>query len=492
MTVLIDIVKTYDKEKKDFLLWIWENTILNLATQNDSKKIFSFLKNVWIINIDEHEQCVYIWVANEFIMTQIKKFFWKQIKEAIKTVYNPQFDVKYVIYTPFTNWWDLTADLKKLLNLKENKKEKTIEPKVINKLSEFFGILFDPAFTFQNFVAWANNQFAFSAAKAVADNPWSAYNPLFLYGNVGLGKTHLMQAIWNQIMANDPNKVVVYLPTSKLIDDIVQAIKKNNLNWLLSKFNEVDALLLDDVQFLSGKDKTQEVFHNIFNDFQMKKKQIILSWDRPPKELINIEPRLKSRFWLGIVVDIKAPDFETRIAILQSKLENKWEEIDYELLEILAKNITSNVRELEWALNILLTRKNLMWAELTEDDVLDCLKTLWYDTKDDHISPNEISESNKRSSQNFWNIIEMVAQYYDLSVADIKSDSRKKEITKSRQLLMYLAKKHFGWTLQKIWDYFGWKNHASVIFAVNNIEKNLKKDKDLYHDYTIFSERIEK
>ena len=488
--MLIDIVEWYDKEKKDFLRWIWEQAVLNLATQCDTKKIFAFLKNVWIVNIDEHEQKVFVWVSNEIAMAQIKKFLGKQIKESIKTVYNPQFDVDFVIYVPFANWWDLVPDLKKLLNLKEDKKAKTIEPKIKNKLSEFFGILFEPKFTFDTFVAGANNNFAFSAAKAVADHPWTAYNPLFLYGNVGLGKTHLMQAIGNKIMADDPNKVVVYLPTSKLIDEIVEALKKNNLNTLLSKFDSVDALLLDDVQFLSGKDKTQEVFHNIFNDFESKQKQIILSGDRPPKELINIEPRLKSRFGKGIVVDLKAPDFETRIAILQSKLESKWESIDYDLLEIIAKHIINNVRELEWALNTLLTRKNLMWTELKEDDVIDCLRTLGYIEAEKNIEESKIAEMNTKSAQNFGKIVEMAAEYYGLSVSDLKSDSRKQEITMARQLLMLIAKKYYGRTLEKVWDYFGWKNHASVIYAINNIEKKIKFNKELAHDYNVFVEWV--
>jgi len=488
--MLIDIVQWYDDEKKEFLRWIWEQAILNLATQCDTKKIFAFLKNVWIVNIDEHEQKVFVWVSNEIAIASIKKFLGKQIKESIKTVYNPQFDVDFVIYVPFANWWDLVPDLKKLLNLKEDKKAKTIEPKIKNKLSEYFGILFDPKFTFDTFVAGANNNFAFSAAKAVADHPWTAYNPLFLYGNVGLGKTHLMQAIGNKIMGDDPNKVVVYLPTSKLIDEIVEALKKNNLNTLLSKFDSVDALLLDDVQFLSGKDKTQEVFHNIFNDFESKQKQIILSWDRPPKELINIEPRLKSRFWKWIVVDLKAPDFETRIAILQSKLESKWESINYDLLEIIAKNITNNVRELEWALNTLLTRKNLMWTDISEDDVYDCLRTLWYIAKD-NMQESKIAEMNSKSAQNFGKIVEMVAEYYWLSVSDLKSDSRRQEITMARQILMLLAKRYYGRTLEKVWDYFGWKNHASVIYAINNIEKKIKFNKELAHDYNVFVEWVQ-
>ncbi len=489
--MLIDIVKSYDKEKKEFLLWIWEEAVLHLAKQCDPKKIFSFLQNVWIVNIDEKEQAVYIWVANEFVMTQVKKFFGKQIKDTIKEIYNSQFDTKFVIYTPFSNGWDLTADLKKILQLKENKKEHTIEPKIKNKLSEFFGILFDPIYSFESFVAGANNNFAFSAAKAVSENPWTAYNPLFLYGNVWLGKTHLMQAIWNKIMKDDPEKNVIYLPTSKLIDEIVESLRKNKLNTVLSKFNDIDVLLLDDVQFLSGKDKTQEVFHNIFNDFHMKKKQVILSGDRPPKELINIEPRLKSRFGLWLVVDLKSPDFETRIAILQSKLEQKWEEIEYELLETVAKYVVNNVRELEWALNILITRKKLMWNTLNEQDVIAALETLGYTHSEQKMDMNKIVEWNKKSTQNFGNIVEMVAQYYNISVSDLKSDSRRQEITVSRQILMLLAKRYFGWTLEKIWDYFGGKNHASVIYAVNNIEKKIKIDKNLAHDYNVFVEWIE-
>ena len=489
--MLIDIVKSYDKDKKQFLLSIWEQVVKHLATQNDPKKIFSFLKNVWIVNIDENEQAVYVWVPNEFVMTQVKKFFGKQLKESVKEIYNPQFDTKFAVYTPFNNGGDLTTDLKKLLNLKENKKEHTIEPKIKNKLSEFFGILFDPIYSFENFVAWANNNFAFSAAKAVSENPGTAYNPLFIYWNVWLGKTHLMQSIGNKIMAEHPDKIVIYLPTSKLIDEIVDALRKNKLNNLLAKFNDIDVLLLDDVQFLSWKDKTQEIFHNIFNDFHMKKKQVILSGDRPPKELINIEPRLKSRFGLWIVVDIKSPDFETRIAILQSKLETKWEEIDYELLEVVAKYITNNVRELEWALNILITRKKLMWNTLNEQDVIAALETLGYTHSEQKVDMNKIAEWNKKSTQNFGNIVEMVGQYYNLSVSELKSDSRKKEITTTRQILMLLAKRYFGWTLEKIGDYFGGKNHASVIYAVNNIEKKLKTDNNLAHDYNVFVEWIE-
>lgn len=494
--MLIDIVKSYDDDKKKFLLWIWEETVKNLSTQCDVKKIFSFLKKVGIINIDDKEKTVYIGVPNEFVMAQIKKYLGKQIKASIKNVYSDQFDTKFVIYEPFNNGWDLTADLESLLNIKEKSISKPdtqkSNPKLTHWLWQEFGILFDPSFTFDNFIAGSSNRFAYSAAKAVADNPGSAYNPLFLYWGVWLGKTHLMQAIWNQIISNSSDKIITYLPTSKLIDEIVAAIKKNNLPWFLSKFDDVDILMVDDVQFLAGKDKTQEVFHNIFNEFQSKKKQIVLSGDRPPKELTSLEPRLRSRFSLWLIVDIKSPDFETRIAILQSELELKWEEMDDEIIEMIAKYVTNNVRELKWILLSILSMKKLCWSELTTQFVDDYLTNAGYITDHNGSNISNIAVHNERWVESFSTIVEFVWSYYDISVGDIKSDSRKKDIAIARQMLMLIARDNFDWTLKKIWDYFGGKDHASVIYALDTIKKKLKTDKNLAHDYTVFLERVNK
>lgn len=496
--MLIDMIDQYDEEKKAYFLDIWNKILKQIAIVHDQKKIVSFLSKVWIISIDEKDKFVYIWVPNEFVLTQVKKFFAKPVDEAIKSIYNEHFQAKFVVYSWFQTSWNgnwLLSDMKKTLNIKSEKKEeaKIINSSIKSELSQYFGILFDPTFRFDNFISWANTNFAYSAAKATAENPWSVYNPLFIYGNVWLWKTHLMQAIWNEIMTWDSKKVVLYLPTSKLIDEIINAIKTNKLQNLIKKFEDVDVLLIDDIQFLADKDKTQEIFHNIFNDFHIRKKQIIISSDRPPKELINIVSRLKSRFALWLVVDIQAPDYETRIAILQSKLEKKDENIDFELLSIIAKYVKDNVRELEWALNILLTRKAMWWGRLTEDDVYSCLKTLWYKTENNaNHQTQDTQQQNLRWSQNFGNIVEMVASYYTISVNEIKSDIRKKEITVTRQILMLLAKKYFWRTLQKIWDYFGWKNHTSVIYAIDNIEKKLHTDENIRHDWNIFVEWVEK
>jgi len=489
--MLIDIIAQYDSEKKQYLKDLRTQVVLQLSTQQDHKKIVAFLSKAWIINIEDNEKKIYIWFSNEFVLAQAKKIFNKSLKEAIQTVYNPQYTVEYIVYPPFTNGSDLLINLWDLLNIKvsEKKKSDPIWKSLKDELYDYFWILFDPSFRFDNFIAWANNQFAFSAAKAVAENPWNAYNPLFIYWNVWLWKTHLMQAIWNEIISNNPDKVIIYLPATKLVDEIVWALQHNKMSTLMRKFDDVDALLIDDIQFLADKDKTQEIFHNIFNDFQSKKKQIIISSDRPPKELLHIEPRLKTRFALGLVADIHAPDYETRIAILKSKLEIKQETIDWELLAIIAEHITSNVRELEWALNILLTRKKLSWNEISEDDVYGCLQTLGYSTQH-HMSTFDAINQNWKSTKNFDTIVEMVANYYSISVAELKSDCRKKEITTARQILMLIAKKHFRWTLEKIWMYFWGKNHATAIYAISNIEKKLKADDDIQRDYQIFTERV--
>ena len=489
--MLIDVVQQYDTEKKKYLKDLREKVILQLSTQQDHKKIVTFLSKAWIINIEDIEKKVYIGFANDFMLSNAKKIFNKSLKEAIQTVYNPQYTVDYIVYPPFSNGSDLLINLGDLLNIKATTKTQSdpISKSLKDELYDYFGILFDPSFRFDNFIAWSNNQFAFSAAKAVAENPWNAYNPFFIYWNVGLWKTHLMQAIWNEIIQNNPDKVIIYLPATKLVDEIVWALQHNKMTALMRKFEDVDALLIDDIQFLAWKDKTQEIFHNIFNDFHLKKKQIIISSDRPPKELTEIEPRLKTRFALWLVADIQAPDYETRIAILQSKLEIKQEYIEPELLGIIAQHIKTNVRELEWALNILLTRKNLSWNEMTEEDVYTCLQTLGYSAKPTNIwNPND---RNWKSQKNFDTIVEMVANYYSISVAELKSDSRKKEITTARQILMLIAKKHFRRTLEKIWMYFGWKNHATAIYAISNIEKKLKTDEDIQQDYQIFTERAE-
>lgn len=493
--MLFDLIDKYDKEKKEFLWSLWIKLIDYLINTNDLKKIVSFLNKCWIIGVDEKNKKIYLWVPNEFILSQVKKFFNKELNIGIQQIYNPQFRIELMVFDKFQSWrHPLQHNLQKYITKTEQPIDNFLDKWTKKELKDMFGVLFDSKYKFNNFIAWSANNMAFSAASQVAEKPWLVYNPLFIYWDVWLGKTHLLQAIGNYNIENNTNKTVVYLPTTKLIDEIVESIRKNKLWSLMKKMEDVDILILDDVQFLAEKEKTQEIFHNIFNDFHLRKKQIVISSDRPPRDLKLLEARLRSRFSLWLVVDIKKPDFETRFAILKSKLKNLWEEFDRDLIEIIAKHVNSNIRELEWALNILLTKKNLLGKTINENDVYESLETLWYNIKDKMSlvdkSIDEANTKNNLNNNNFNNIVEYVSNYYNVSIFDIKWDSRKKEVSLTRQMLMYIAKKYFQWTLEKIWDFFGWKNHATVIYAINNFEKTMKFNKKIHNDFNVILEEL--
>ncbi|UFX83447.1 chromosomal replication initiator protein DnaA [Candidatus Absconditicoccus praedator] len=487
--MLVDTVENYDTQKVEFLKNLREKTIKNISTREDPKKIYSFLGKCGILSIEEKTKEIYIGVPNEFIQSQVKKFFKKELEASIQEVYSDGFKIKIAVYSKFQSGkHKLQINIQKILgtNNKKNTPPENIDKKTKEKLKNFFGILFDQRYKFENFVVGGSNQLAYSASKKISESPGKVYNPFFIYGDVGLGKTHLLQAIGNYIMKTQNEKTIVYLPSTKLIDEIVEAIRKNTLSNLMKKLEQVDVLIIDDIQFLANKEKTQEIFHNIFNDFHINQKQIIISSDRPPKELDLLEARLKSRFALGLVTDVKKPDFETRLAIIHSKLREKGEQLDQSLCETLAKNIQDNIREIEGAINLIMTRKNLLEQEIGEKDIFEALQTLGYNIdKSEQQQVNIINAENKntKNTKSFGKIVEYVSNYYDIGIFDIKGESRKKEVSMARQMLMYIAKEHFGWTLEKIGDYFGGKNHATVIYAINNFKKLLKNNKQAYNDY---------
>ncbi|AKH32366.1 Chromosomal replication initiator protein DnaA [candidate division SR1 bacterium Aalborg_AAW-1] len=493
--MLFETKQTYTPEQITALTTVWSDLIQYLSLHHDHKFILGFLNNCGVVAIDDKHKKIDIGVPNEFILSQVKKFFSKTLKSAVQSTYNQQFSYDLVIFEQFQSKIKnpLHIDMRKLLKISPSVQATISIEKQPNNPSSSFGYTLQHHLTFDTIVTGAHIDFALSAARAVADQPGKVYNPLFIYGHVGLGKTHLLNAIGNSIQKHHNSQNIVFLPTTQLIDHIVMAIRKNKLNTLLSEFKKIDVLLLDDVQFLGDKDKTQEIFLNIFNEMQQAGKQIVLTSDRAPRELNNIEARLKSRFGLGLVCDITEPDFETRLAILQSKVAMKGEHIDSEHLHILAQNITSNVRELEGAINIILTKKSLSGQETTIDTVHDCLRTLGYRIKGEQtVSVEEMNSLNSRSLMNFGTIVEYVAAYYSLSVADLKSEKRSKDISLARQMLMVIAKSKFQRTFEKIGNYFGGKNHAAVIYAVKEFPKKLKADPSLNHDYTLVLEQVER
>ncbi len=487
----IDITQSYDSAKISHLQSVWEKVISQLASIHDHKKIISFLGKTAIIDINTDDKKVFIGVPNQFVLTQIKKFLGKDITKSLHENYDAQFTAQYDIFAPFQEGkHPLHIDMLKTLWVDQLKETSPLlDQKTKTALSKYFGILFDKNYTFNSLIIGAHNQMAAGAAQAIAAEPGKAYNPFFVYGNVWLGKTHLMQAIGNKIMQEYPEKVVVYLPTSKLVDEIIGGIRKNKLTNLMQKLEEVDVLLLDDIQFIAKKDKTQEIFHNIFNDFHMKEKQIIITSDRPPKELNDIAERLKSRFSLWLVTDVSQPDFETRLAILQSKAQAKNVEIDDALLEILATHVTDNIREIEWALNIIITKMQLTGKDITPNDIYECLHTLGY--KNDFTKDEEVQTANTRTIHNMDDIVALVATYYHIAPEDIIGDSRKKQISLARKICMKIAKEQFGRTLEKIGEYFGGKNHATVIYSIESLTEDLKQDSYLARDWEFIQGKVQ-
>ena len=326
----------------------------------------------------------------------------------------------------------------------------------------------NPKYTFDTFVIGDNNRHAHAACVAVAEEPSSAYNPLFLYGGAGLGKTHLMQAIAHHIITHNPNMEVLYVTSETFTNEVIEAIRKNKSEELRSKYRNLDVLLIDDIQFVIGKDSTQTEFFNTFNDLYNASKQIIISSDKPPKEIETLEERLRTRFEWGVPVDIHAPDYETRMAILKRKAEMDHVNISDEILDYIAKNVVSNIRELEGAFNKISVYNRLEGAkeELTVQKAEDILK--------DIISTNSIKEITPDL------LIKVVSDHTNIPYDDIVSSKRSKEIATARQIVMYLCREYLDrYSLKQIGDAVGGKDHSTVINGIDRIKNLIETDSNM-------------
>lgn len=317
----------------------------------------------------------------------------------------------------------------------------------------------NPNYTFESFVVGSNNRFAHSASLAVAESPGEAYNPLFLYGGVGLGKTHLMHSIAHYIQTNNPSLKVLYVTSETFTNELIEAIGNKSTMKFRKKYREIDVLLIDDVQFIIGKESTQEEFFNTFNELHLANKQIIISSDRPPKEMETLEERIQSRFEWGILADIGAPDYETRMAILKQREEADGVHIGDEILNYIAKNVKSNIRELEGALNKLIAYSNLEKTEITMELAELLLQNI--------ISPDKPKEITPQL------IIEIVSDHFQITVDQMISKNRSSEINRSRQIAMYLSRNLTDSSLNYIGGLLGGRDHATIINGVDKITKEL-------------------
>jgi chromosomal replication initiator protein len=335
----------------------------------------------------------------------------------------------------------------------------------------------NPKYNFSNFVVGPSNQFAHAAALAVATHPGIAYNPLFLYGAVGLGKTHLLHAVGKKILEDNPESQVRYISAESFTVDLIESIKRDKMPIFRKRYRPLDVLLVDDIQFFAGKERTQEEFFYTFNTLYESHKQLVLSSDRYPKDIHNMEERLRSRFESGLVADIKAPDLETKVAILYKKADIHKKEIPQDVAIFIASNIKSNIRELEGFLLRVIAFSSFTHRKVDLELTQEVLKDFTLDKNIHFTIPN---------------IIKIVAGYYGLKVSDIKSKRRTRNISEPRQIAMFLCRKHTKSSLPEIGRQFGGKDHTTVIFSCKKVSKLAKENKELQSSILEITDLIEK
>jgi chromosomal replication initiator protein len=340
------------------------------------------------------------------------------------------------------------------------------------------GASLNPKYTFDTFVTGSSNRFAHAAAMAVAESPGKVYNPFFMYGGVGLGKTHLMHAIGNRVLHNHPEMRVLYVSSEQFTNEIIRSIQEGNAEKFRQKYRNIDVLLVDDIQFLSGKTSTQEEFFHTFNTLHDSQKQIILSSDRPPREVERLEDRLRSRFEWGLITDIQAPDLETRIAILKNKAQLDHFSVPNDVMVYIASRIDSNIRELEGALTRVVAYASLIKKPVTTELVAEALKDVFPNNKTKEITMEVIQE--------------IVASYFKMKIEDLHAKKRTRSIAFPRQIAMYLCRELTDTSLPQIGNFFGGRDHTTVIHACDKINKEKDADMKLNAILNELIERIQK
>ncbi len=339
----------------------------------------------------------------------------------------------------------------------------------------------NPKHVFATFIVGKNSELAHAASLAVVKNPGNAYNPLFIYGGVGLGKTHLMHAIGNKIMEDNPESKVCYISCENFTNDYMNAVRSasenhKSLEEFNNRYRSLDVLLIDDIQFLSGKERTEEAFFNIFNELQQNNKQIIISSDRPPKAIPGIEQRLVSRFEWGMIADIQTPDFETKVAIIQEKIKEKNFTLENAVVEYLANAIHNNIRELEGVINKIVALSQLQNRILGIEEVKQITSQIVINTQKNSLVPK--------------NIIKMVSEYFDIAIEDIIGPCRKKNLTEPRQIIMFLMRDELKLSYPVIGQELGGRDHTTVIHACDKIIRLLKTDDKLRQDINTLKQKL--
>ncbi len=440
---------------------LWQTALGELELTVSRANFITWLKNTSIASKKNGE--VVINVPNGFTKEWLENKYNKFILKALQNNAPEIKKVKYII--------SQCSATKPIQKIKENYISPSFQPKKETKETSL-----NPRYTFNSFVVGSSNELAYAACMAVTKNLGTNYNPLFIYGGSGLGKTHLLQSIGNEVLKTDPQKKIHYTTSERFTNQLVSAISDHKTNKFKTYYRQIDILIIDDIQFLAGKEKTQEEFFHTFNALYEKNKQVVLSSDRPPKAIPTLEERLRSRFEGGMIADISYPDFETRLAILEMKSKEKNFKIPRDALEYIATHIQQNIRELEGALNRVIVSCQL--NNITPDlkNTTEILASIIASPIKKMTTPREI--------------IKEVAEFYDVSTTDLINKCRKKEVAKPRQIAMFLMRKEIKSSYPNIGEILGKRDHTTAIHAYKKIESEIENDKQIKEEINLIRERL--
>jgi len=435
---------------------IWEKVLLMLEEKVGKSSYELWFKPLKLI--DFKEDLLIIEVPNRFFKEWIEENYMSHLLEAFSEIASFLGQLKFKIA-------DKDKEFKKEFTQLENRTKRLASK----------GIFLNPRYTFESFVVGPSNQFANAAARTVAEQPGSVYNPLFIYGGVGLGKTHLINAIGNYIVDNISGLSVLYVPIEQFTNEVVAAIRHQKMAELKDKYRNIDVLLVDDIQFISGKATVQEELFHTFNSLYDKQKQIVMASDRPPKEIQDIPDRLKTRFGMGLIADIQPPEYETKLAILNKKAEKEKIKLPEDVCQWLAKKIKSNIRELEGGLIKLAAHSSLTGTPITIEMARVVLRDVISDDERP-VTPELIQKT--------------VAEAFGLKVQDLRLKRRTKEVAIPRQVGMYITRELTQLSLSDIGKHFGGKDHSTVIYACKQVEERMSKDENFKNQIKSLIEKI--
>ena len=463
---------------------LWIKIIEKLSKELSHAQIITWFKNTAILSIENGT--VKVGLPLPFFLGWHQTHYAKKTLEVAGSIDPSITGIEYVVDISLTDGSPLVIDLikhfpkndtRKLPHKNETRSKDGVVSKILN-----------PCYSLDNFITSAENRLAHAACQNVAKYPGQNYNPLFIYGGVGLGKTHLLQATGSEMIKNDPSRQVVYTTTENFVNEVVQGIRSKNMEFIRKKYRRVDALIIDDIQFIANKERSEEEFFHTFNALFEEGKQLIISSDRPPQELSLLSDRLTSRFESGMIIDVKMPDYETRLAILQDKCQEAQVFINQDVLEFIAFNINHSVRALEGVLKQAIANYELEHTAPTVKSVAGMLKAT---QKKEVKMIGFLPESNEpKGAVTLDLLIDSVADYFTVPKSEVLGQSRVRDYTLPRQVIMYLAHSKLKISLSTIGRALGNRNHATVIHAIGKMRDQIKNDRQLLRDVNAITKEV--